>query len=141
MKLKVLVLIVLLLGFFTSVSQSATSVVNQENFIELNSTALGISGVYTAPVSLTTGYSKMRIMVFANQTSATNGVVVQESSDADCDTAGSPNYDVETTFTYTLNTKVGTFIVDLVGRCARVQYTNGATANTIFRISSKLTVN
>lgn len=104
--------------------------------IELDSTTstLTSGGEWTGAVKETLYYNWVSVIVFADQDSATDGLVIQQSGDSDC---SSPNWDTETTYSYTANTKQG-YMVQLIGKCVRVKYTNGGTGQGTFRLNTFL---
>lgn len=103
------------------------------NYISLNnsSTATLTSGsVFTGIGEDVSNFSEMRITVFSDQASATNGLSIQQSSN-------NTNWDV--TDTYTIAAASGTtFVVPRQARYFRVVYTNGGTNQTAFRLQSIL---
>lgn len=103
------------------------------NYISLNnsSTATLTSGsVFTGVGEDVSNFSEMRISVFSDQASATDGLSIQQSSN-------NTNWDI--TDTYTITAATGkTFVVPRQGRYFRVVYTNGGTNQTAFRLQSIL---
>jgi len=95
-------------------------------------TPLGANAVYTGPAkdfgSARLGF--MGCLAFADQASATNGFAIEESIDGS-------NWDLVMAST-TVSANVGAYLkVAVVARYARVKYTNGATAQTVFRLGGR----
>lgn len=121
-------------GLFTDVSFSTPfPVMALANGVisTVNSTAvaLGIGGIFTGPAEETTDYADIRITVFADQPSATDGLQIQQSSNGTA-------WDISDN--YTLPVATGRpFSVAASARFFRIVYTNGATAQTAFRLQTK----
>lgn len=99
-----------------------------------STTPLGISGNFTGSAIDLLNYSTLRISLFADQPSATNGLKVQFSSDG-------TNWDITRQATY-LDSGIGeTIVFNRVSRYARVNYTNTNVAQTVFRIQTLLSPN
>lgn len=96
-----------------------------------SSTATLTSGsVFTGAGEDVSNFSEMRVSVFANVASATDGLSLQQSSD-------NTNWDIVDT--YTIAAAGGkTFVVPRQARYFRVVYTNGGTNQATFRLSSIL---
>lgn len=95
----------------------------------LNSTtvALGANAVFTGTSEDISKYSEVRVSVFANQVSATDGLSIQQSKDG-------TNWD--TVDTYTIPASTGkTFGVGVSEQFFRIVYTNGATIQTTMRLA------
>jgi hypothetical protein len=90
-------------------------------------TALGASGTYTSSSVSTQGFSRITGSVFADQPGTLN---VQQSPDG-------TNWDVVSSFSVSANAGTG-FSVELVCSYVRLNYVNGATAQTVFRLYSFL---
>jgi hypothetical protein len=93
-----------------------------------STTPLGIGGVFTGAAFEVTGYVAINVNVMSNVASATNGLSVQFSPDG-------TNWDHSHSTTYTAATGVG-YIFNAEYRYARVVYTNGATAQSFFRLQT-----
>jgi hypothetical protein len=91
-------------------------------------TPLDANGVFTSEVLNSTGSARITGIVFSDQSSATDGVRIQQSIDG-------TNWDYESLFTLTGGTGLA-FSVELVAAYARVRYVNGATAQTEFRLAA-----
>lgn len=91
-------------------------------------TTLGISSVFTGTSENVLQYASATVLVFANQASATDGLSIQQSPDG-------TNWD--NLDNYTIPTSTGkSFGVQITGQFLRVVYTNGTTANTVFRLQT-----
>jgi len=88
-------------------------------------TALAASGSYTSSSIITNGHSRITGSVFADQAGTLN---VQQSSDG-------TNWDVVSSFSVLASAGTG-FSVELVCPYVRLNYVNGATAQTVFRLYS-----
>ena len=93
-------------------------------------TPLGIGGVFTSSSIEILSYGKISGLCFADQASAANGLEIQQSLD---DT----NWDFSTQFSVVASTGFS-FSVPVTGRFVRIRYTNGAVAQTTFRLSGLL---
>jgi hypothetical protein len=89
---------------------------------------LGLNAVFSGTSEDVTMYAELRIIVFANQNSATDGLSIQQSSDG-------TNWDIKDTYTITAN-EGKTISVGTSGKFFRIVYTNGGVAQTIFRLQS-----
>jgi len=98
----------------------------------VNSTAvtLAANGVFTGPAEDITEFADVRLLVFADQPSAVDGLQLQQS-------ANGTNWDSIDAFTLPATTG-RPFSVGASARFFRVVYTNGATAQTAFRLQTKL---
>lgn len=97
------------------------------------STVLGANAVFTGTFVDVSGYSTLSIVVFSDQASATNGLTIQYSSDGT---------NVDDNDQYTIPASNGQMLsFPLAARYYRVVYTNGAVAQTIFRLQAKVHVN
>lgn len=119
--------------FFQATQPVSGSVIQIANGLisTANSTAalLGIGGVFTGPAEDTTDYADIRITVFADQPSATDGLQIQQSSNGTV-------WDLSDN--YTLPAVTGRpFSVPASARFFRIVYINGATAQTAFRLQVK----
>lgn len=97
-----------------------------------NSTAvaLGISGTFTGVFKDVSNYSNVSVLVFTDQVSATDGLKVEYSTDGT---------NVDDDDFYTLPASNGQqFSFPLTAKFYRVRYTNGAVAQTAFRMQAKL---
>jgi hypothetical protein len=93
-----------------------------------STTPLGIGGVFTGAAFDITGYVAINVNVMSDVPSATNGVTLQVSPDG-------TNWDHSHSTTYTAATGVG-YIFNAEARYARVVYTNGAAAQSFFRLQT-----
>jgi len=89
--------------------------------------ALVANGTYTSSTVTTNGFSRITGSVFADQPGTLN---VQQSPNG-------TNWDVVSSFSVSANTGLG-FSVELVCPYVRINYVNGATAQTVFRLYSFL---
>lgn len=116
-------------NILTSTSGTATPNGPPPNFISvLNSsiTPLGANGVFTGPAEDISKYAEVRVVVFSNQASATDGLQEQQSPDG-------VNWDQADTFTIPANTGKE-FGVGVGSKFFRIVYTNGAVAQGTFRL-------
>lgn len=97
----------------------------------VNSTAvaLGIGGVFTGTSEDVTEYVDLRVSLFTDQPSATDGLQIQQSPNG-------TNWDIADTYSIAANVS-RTFSVGVSSRFFRIVYTNGATASTVFRMQAK----
>lgn len=90
--------------------------------------ALAANAVFTGTAVDISEYSTIMVTVFADQASATDGLRIEQSSNG-------TNWDFADIYSIPISTgKV--FSVGVVAQFFRVVYTNGATANTAFRLQS-----
>lgn len=111
-------------------SGSPTSAISTNN----SSTATLLSGAaFTGTGEDVTAYSEMRVSVFANVASGTDGLSLQQSSD-------NTNWDVVDTYTVAAAGagQGKTYVVPRQERYFRVAYTNGGTNQTTFRLQTIL---
>jgi hypothetical protein len=109
----------------------SSSEVLLEGFVDPNNsstTALGAGGVFTGAAFNITSYAAINVNVKSDVASATNGVKVEFSTDG-------TNWDHSHSTTYTAATGVG-YIFNAEFKFARVVYTNGASAQGIFRLQT-----
>ena len=98
--------------------------------INSSAVALGIGGVFTGAAEDVTEFADVRVVVFADQASAVDGLQMQQSTNG-------TNWDVADSYSIPAATgKV--FSVGVSAKFYRVVYTNGATAQTAFRLQTKL---
>ena len=93
-------------------------------------TPLTAGSTWTGTAHETNGYGILYINVFSNVASATDGLVIEQSTDG-------TNWDFDDTYTIPANTGK-TFSVQPAGKFFRVKYTNGGTNQTVFRLQSVL---
>lgn len=100
-----------------------------DNYVPLEYTTSNLSGgaAFTSKKYDARKYSYISVTVSADQSSATNGMQIQQACASDCLTATSPTYQVVSDWTYTGASTDNTYIANVVCPCARVVYTNGAT--------------
>jgi hypothetical protein len=109
----------------------SSSEVLLEGFVDPNNsstTPLGIGGVFTGTAFDITSYAAINVNVKSDVASASGGVKVEFSTDG-------TNWDHSHTTTYSGSTGVG-YIFNAEFRFARVVYTNGASAQGIFRLQT-----
>lgn len=95
-----------------------------------SSTTLGANGVFTGTMFDAFNYSTLSVLVFTDQVSATNGLVIQYSTDGT---------NIDDNDQYTIPASNGQqFSFPLAARYYRVVYTNGAVAQGAFRIQAKV---
>jgi len=108
-----------------STTLTANAVVSTVN----SSTAtLGIGGVFTGTSEDMTEYADIRVTVFADQASATDGLSIQQSSNG-------TNWDVTDVFTIAAGAG-RTFAIGSSAKFFRVVYTNGGVAQGAFRLQT-----
>ena len=96
--------------------------------VNSSSTALLANAVFTGTSEDVSQYSSVNVFVFASHASATDGLSMQFSVDG-------TNWD--NTDVYTIPATTGkTFSIQVVARFFRVVYTNGATAQSAFRMQT-----
>ena len=112
------------MGFLVGISTGRKTLVLLDSTVA----ALADGATYTSAAYDVVGLKEIRVSAFANLASASNGLVVEQSSD-------STNYDVESTTTYAGSDKFG-FEVSVIGEQARTKFTNvtGSGAQTTFRL-------
>jgi len=111
---------------------TGVAIVNNGIISAGNSTtvALAANGVFTGPAEDITEFADVRVSVFSDQPSATDGLQLQQSSNG-------TNWDISDP--YSLPATTGRpFSVAAAAKFFRVVYTNGATAQTVFRLHTKL---
>lgn len=91
------------------------------------------AATYTGTGEDVSNFSEMRVTVFANVASATDGLSLQQSTD-------NSNWDVVDTYTIAASSagQGKTFVVPRQARYFRVVYTNGGTNQATFRLSTLL---
>lgn len=92
---------------------------------------LGISGAFTGGSFDALGFSSITVSVFTNQASATDGLQVQQSID-------NTNWDLTDAYTVPITAagQAKTFSIPVQARYIRIVYTNGTTAQTVFRMAT-----
>jgi hypothetical protein len=93
-------------------------------------TPLDAGSVFTSDVLNSTGSARITGIVYSDQSSATDGLKIQQSIDG-------TNWDYESKFTLTGGSGLA-FSVELVAAYVRIRYENGATAQTEFRLAAYL---
>jgi len=111
-------------GALTVVANSVISAGNS------TSVALGIGAVFTGAAEDVTEYADIRVTVFADQVGAVDGLQIQQSSNG-------TNWDTSDAYSIPAGTN-RTFSAAANSKFFRVVYTNGAAAQTAFRLQSKL---
>lgn len=113
-------------GYVDGVETLLTAVVDPNN----STTApLGISGVFTGASFDAKDFATLSISVISDQSSATNGISVQYSQDG-------TNWDHIHTFTFIAGGNGLSYNLPVEMRYVRIVYTNGAVAQTSFRLQS-----
>ena len=92
------------------------------------STPLLADATFTGVAVLTNGYGIIYLNVFSDVESATDGLVVEQSTDG-------TNWDFNDTYSVPANTGK-TYSIQPAGRYIRVKYTNGGTDQTVFRLQT-----
>jgi len=110
-----------------SVTQVANGVISTASG---SATALAANAAYTGTAEDVTEFADVRVVVFADQASAVDGLQIQQSSNG-------TNWDMIDAFT--IPAGVGkVFSVAVSAKFMRLVYTNGATAQAAFRLQVKL---
>lgn len=104
-----------------------STLVNTVDSGNSSTTPLGISGVFTGTAFDITNFASISVFVTSNVDSATSGLVVQFSTDG-------TNWDHSHSTTYTSGGKG--YIFNCEGKFARVVFTNGAVAQSYFRLQT-----
>jgi hypothetical protein len=95
-------------------------------------TPLAANATFTGAFTNCSGFSTLSLLLFTDQVSATNGLVVQYSTDGT---------NVDDNDQYSVAASNGQQIsFPLVGKFYRIVYTNGATLQGVFRMQAKLHV-
>lgn len=110
-----------------AVSVTANGIISTANS---TSVALAAGGVFTGPAEDITEFADVRLLVFADQPSAVDGLQLQQSTNG-------TNWDSVDAFTVPATTG-RPFSIGASARFFRIVYTNGATAQTAFRLQTKL---
>lgn len=111
-----------------AIPTSNLSVISSNNS---TTTPLTGSAVFTGVGEDVTGYRNVIVNVYANVASAANGFNIQFSID-------NTNWDTTTNFTVAAATPAKQYVVPITARYFRVKFTNGATAQTGFRLQTIL---
>lgn len=93
---------------------------------------------YTTDTFLAESYKYAAVTVEADENSAEGGVRIEQSCDADCDTAPEPEFQYASGWTYTAGSDNNQYVAELNCKCARVTYVNGADAQGSFHITTYL---
>lgn len=113
---------------FSAAASQTVSYLNVESALNSSVVALGSVGTFTALEEDVKDYASISISVFADQASGTDGLSIQQSSNG-------TNWDI--TDNYTISASSGKVIsVQPVSRYFRIVYTNGASAQGVFRLST-----
>lgn len=115
-------------GYVDGVEGLLTSVVDSGNS---STSPLGVSGVFTGTSFDAKDFATLSISVISDQSSAVNGISVQFSQDG-------TNWDHVHTYTYITSANGLSYNLPLEMRYVRIVYTNGAVAQTSFRLQSVL---
>lgn len=114
---------------FSVIEVDGAGVVSTNNS---SSTPLGVSGTFTGTGEDVSRYAQIAITVYASHISAVNGMLVQFSSD-------NTNWDIE--YQHTIPATTGkVYTIGVVAKYFRVVFTNGAVAQTDFRLQTILHV-
>lgn len=119
------------LGQTTKALSLPITIASDVNFVSVvNSSVatLGIGAVFTGTSEDISQYAEVRVHIFADQASATDGLSLQQS-------VNGTNWD--TTDVYTIPASTGKhFGVGVSAKFFRLVYTNGGVANTVFRLQT-----
>lgn len=117
---------------------AGTPVTQQKTQLAYTQTPLASGATYVSPTLYVGGYARITLMVYADEDSASEGIQIQQSGDGDCmNPAATPNWDYESLYTYEAETK-GAYSIEIVGRCARISFTNSSNAQGEFRLYGSL---
>jgi hypothetical protein len=111
-----------------TVDTTSNAVVNAANS---TSSTLASGAVFTGTSVDILNYSTIRVSLYSDVSSSTNGLQAQFSND-------NTNWDFVRQTTYTA---IGYFIFNRVARYMRIVYTNGSVAQTVFRLQTLLVPN
>ena len=114
-------------GTTNAVVVTANGVISTANS---SAAALGISGVFTGTSEDATEYADIRVSVFSDQASATDGLQIQQSSNG-------TNWDIIDSYSIPASTGKN-FSIGVSSKFFRIVYTNGGVAQTAFRLQAKL---
>lgn len=108
-----------------SINATSQSLVSSANS---STAALGIGAVFTGTSEQVQDYATIQVNIFSDQASAALGLSVQQSSNG-------TNWDITDTYTIPASTgKIYSFVP--AARFYRIVYTNGAVAQTAFRLQT-----
>lgn len=116
-------------GHLASIDSLLTTVFSTVN---TSVTPLAANGVFTGTAEDITKYAEVRISIYTDVASATDGLQIQQSKDG-------VNWDTSDVYSIPAATNK-TFGVGAVQQFFRIVYTNGATIQATFRLSVKLNV-
>lgn len=105
--------------------------------VEQTTATLGVSGVYTSPTFAVWDYETVGVVATSDVSSSTDGLKMQFSNNEDCETVPPSSWDYTANtngWTYTTGTTQA-YAASVMGKCARVTYTNGGTAQSSFKLS------
>jgi len=135
------ILLVVFLALVSVFAYAGTPITYQTQELAYTQTPLGASDTYTGPSVYIGDYGRIKLMVYADEDSDTDGVKIQQTGDKGCDQAGAtPNWDYESVYSYTAEGN-GAYSIETMGRCARIVYVNGTDAQTEFRLYGSLKTN
>lgn len=97
------------------------------SILNSTSTLLGVSATFNGTFEDVSKFNTMKIVIFSNITSATNGLTVQFSEDG-------ANIYFTKTFTYSTINAGRQIILPIMAKYVRVIYTNNVSAQTTFRL-------
>lgn len=111
-----------------AVAVAATPISVGLTLLDSTTTALAASGTYTTATAF--GLSGYKSIVGSAYSDQSGTLLVEQSQDG-------THWDVQSTVTATGGSASGGFDVDVVGIWGRLNYTNGATAQTEFRLYAR----
>jgi len=122
-------------GLLVNVSNASLAVTTVDTISTNNSTTatLGIGGVFTGASDDIQNFKAISVLIFSDKNSATLGISFQWSSD-------NVNWDVAEAYDYLTANGGASFIDSPRARFFRLVYTNGAVAQTVFRVQTILRV-
>jgi hypothetical protein len=133
---------VLIICALLILSFAGTAAADPDRILMEQSTAvLDADGIYTSDTYLAETFKYVAVTIVADESSASEGVKIEQSCDNDCDTAVSPVFQYVSEWTYTAGSADNQYVAELNCKCARVRYVNGSNAQGSFHITSYLKLN
>lgn len=128
-----------ILCVFGALAFVGTASADSDRILMDRSTApLGTSATYSTDTFLAESYKYAAVTIVADENSASGGVRIEQSCDANCDSAVNPGFQYVSTWTYTAGSANNQYVAELNCKCVRVTYENGSDAQGSFHISTYL---
>jgi len=108
-----------------------------EPILASTTTTLGIGGIFISPAISVLGYTHVCGFVYSDVASAVNGLVIEQAYQSTDLPAGTPATSLITRSLYGISAADmdnNAFAVQIVAPFVRIVYTNGAAAQTSFRL-------